>query len=233
MSPPSAILHATRDIVVASLLSLGLCFSHEARANEAESVRLTDAVLFTDAEADLLLNAQVKVTLSAVLIDAVKRGVPLYFVTEFEVSKRRWYWFDERLIQQTKNIRIGYHPVTQQFRVAIGGLHQVSYPTLDEALAGALVLRGWQVASLSELQSAGLDQPLFKNSKAFEARVRVRLDSGLLPKPLQVNALTNRDWNLSSDWVSIRLPPQPHGSESGSGLVPSGTRDPAPAKDAT
>jgi hypothetical protein len=34
----------------------------------------------------------------------------------------------------------------------------------------------------------------------YTAAVRLRLDTSLLPKPLQINALGSRDWNLSSDW---------------------------------
>jgi hypothetical protein len=39
--------------------------------------------------------------------------------------------------------------------------------------------------------------------------LRVRLDGSQLPKPLQINALTNRDWNLSSDWIEPRLTFEP------------------------
>jgi hypothetical protein len=43
-----------------------------------------------------------------------------------------------------------------------------------------------------------------KKPNDFEARFRVRLDSSQLPKPLQVNAFTNRDWALSSDWIALK-----------------------------
>ena len=34
----------------------------------------------------------------------------------------------------------------------------------------------------------------------YTAAVRLRLDTSQLPKPLQIDALGSRDWNLSSDW---------------------------------
>ena len=40
------------------------------------------------------------------------------------------------------------------------------------------------------------------------AAVRMRLDTSQLPRPFQINALTNRDWTLSSDWFNLRLPPE-------------------------
>jgi hypothetical protein len=36
----------------------------------------------------------------------------------------------------------------------------------------------------------------------------MRLDTSQLPKPFQVNALANREWNLSSDWQTVRVPPE-------------------------
>lgn len=195
-----------RAFFCAAIFLFATIYAQTSYANDAESVRLTDAQLSIDAQSDLALNARVAVKLSNVLIDASKRGVPLYFVAEFELLKKRWYWFDDRLIGQSKNVRISYHAVTQQFRVAVAGVHQTSYPTLDEALSGALGLKDWQVATHSELEALGGMAAMIKKREPYEARLRVRLDSALLPKPLQINAITNKDWNLSSDWVILKLP---------------------------
>jgi hypothetical protein len=35
------------------------------------------------------------------------------------------------------------------------------------------------------------------------ARIRLRLDTSMLPKPFQVSALTDRDWTLVSDWANL------------------------------
>ena len=35
-------------------------------------------------------------SLSPQLEDAVNKGVPLYFLVEFELLRPRWYWWDER-----------------------------------------------------------------------------------------------------------------------------------------
>ncbi|NUM88210.1 MAG: DUF4390 domain-containing protein, partial [Bdellovibrionales bacterium] len=40
----------------------------------------------------------------------------------------------------------------------------------------------------------------------YRAQTRMRLDISQLPKPFQVNALTNRDWNLASDWRAVAVP---------------------------
>jgi hypothetical protein len=41
----------------------------------------------------------------------------------------------------------------------------------------------------------------------YDAQVRMRLDVTQLPKPFQVNAITSREWNLSSDWREVAVPP--------------------------
>ena len=42
--------------------------------------------------------------------------------------------------------------------------------------------------------------PQFKTGDSYTGALRMRLDLTQLPKPFQVDALTSRDWNLSSDW---------------------------------
>ena len=180
-----------------------------AMANESESIRLNQPTLSLSTEKTWALDANVQVTLSPVLIEAVNRGVPLYFVAEFEILKNRWYWFDEKLLSQSKVVRLSYHAVTQQYRVAVGGLHQMSYPELDQALMAATSMRGWLLIDPEGQPLSGLMQAVQAKHDAYELRLRVRLDSAQLPKPLQVNALTNRDWNLSSDWVRPKVAAKP------------------------
>lgn len=162
-----------------------------------------------------MIDTAVQVTLSPVLIEAVNRGVPLYFVSEFDVLRNRWYWFDEKILSQTKTVRLSYHAVTQQYRVAVGGLHQMAYPELDQALAAATSMRGWPITDFDGQNVNAAMQAVLAKPEAYEVRLRVRLDSAQLPKPLQVNALTNRDWNLSSDWVRPKILAKPAAETSG------------------
>lgn len=170
-------------------------------ADETESIRLSEPTISLTAELNWSVDADVAVTLNPVLIDAVNRGVPLHFVVDLEFLKNRWYWFDEKLALQSKTVRLGYHAVTQQYRVNPGNAHPTTYPSLEEALVAATQLKGW---ILNDAASAGFQahvKDLQKNPDRYELRLRVRLDTAQLPKPLQMNALTNRNWNLSSDWV--------------------------------
>ena len=197
-------------MVVIGLLTAGLA----ARANETESVRLSRPLLSAASDNAWTIDADVKVTLNSVLIDALRRGVPLVFSAEFEILRKRWYWFNEKLLSQSRPLRLSFHSVTQQYRVSQGDQLMLMTNHLEEALAVVLNVRQWPIAQHSaEVQLQELMQQVAKTPEAFEIRFRTRLDSGQLPKPLQLNALTNRDWNLSTEWVRPQL------SLSGSGGI--------------
>lgn len=191
--------------LLSAFLAMLLALMPLAQANEAESIRVTNPRISQSADGAWVLDADVQVRLSPVLIEALQRGVPLYFVTEAEIYKSRWYWFDKKIIGQAKTVRLIYHAVTQQYRVAIGGLHQWTHATLEDALASAASLRGWPLNGASNDALTAVFKDMAKNPGDYDSRIRVRLDSAQLPKPLQVNALTNRDWNLASEWVQPRL----------------------------
>jgi hypothetical protein len=53
-----------------------------------------------------LLNANFSITLPAGLENALKKGVTLYFVSEFMLTRGRWYWFDERTVRVYRQNRL-------------------------------------------------------------------------------------------------------------------------------
>ena len=120
----------------------------------------------------------------------MNKGVVLYFATEFELSKSRWYWFDEQILRRSKTYQLYYHALTRQYRVSTGGLHQ-SFPSLEEALRVMSRLRRWVVAEQGDIRVA----------QTGMAGLRLRLDLTQMPKTFQVSALSNKDWNLDSGWV--------------------------------
>ncbi len=138
---------------------------------------------------DWLLNATFQIELSPGLEDAVQKGVVLYFQTEFDLTRSRWYWFDEKPAVVQSQTRLSYQPLTQQYRIASEGF-TFSAKSMSEALQAVGSIGGWKVMDSSQLDS----------NKSYTASMRMTLDLSKLPKPFQVNALNNRDWNVSSDW---------------------------------
>jgi hypothetical protein len=144
-----------------------------------------------------LLSADFALSLSPQLEDAVNRGVALQFLVEFELLKPRWYWWDERTAVATQTHRLSYHALTRQYRVLLNGVPQ-AYPTLGEALDAMSRLRGWRV----------MPRDRTRPGSAYEGWLRLRLDTNQLPKPIQLTALTNRDWNPQSEWKRFPFAPE-------------------------
>jgi len=142
------------------------------------------------------LAADFNINLNARLDEAIARGITLYFVVDFELSRSRWYWLDEQVISRSQTYQLSYHALTRQYRLSSGALHQ-SFTSLDDAQRILSRLRNWQV----------LDKGSLKVDQTYLAAVRMRLDLSQMPKTFQVNALANRDWNLSSDWARWNFTP--------------------------
>lgn len=141
-------------------------------------------------DGEYVASADFNINFNPRLEEAVNKGVVLYFSAEFELSKSRWYWFDEQILRRSKTYQLYYHALTRQYRVSTGGLHQ-SFQTLEEALRVMSRLRQWVVAEQSEIRVA----------QTGMAGLRLRLDLTQMPKTFQVSALSNKDWNLDSGWV--------------------------------
>lgn len=141
---------------------------------------------------ELSLNADFE--LAQHLEQMLDRGITLSFRAEFEVTRPRWYWLDERLARRTMNFRLSFHELTRQYRVASGDFQQ-SFPTLRQALRRLSTIRNWHIAETRALT------PGF----AYDARLRYYLDTSQLPKPLQLSAFANSEWDLASETRAWRF----------------------------
>ena len=166
--------------------------SFSAVANEIE---VTDARL-SATEEGVVLAADFAFELNPRLAEAVANGVPLYFVVEFELTRPRWWWFDEKAAAKRLQLRLSYHALSRHYRLSTGVLQQ-NYPTLEEAVNVLRRVRNWVVVE----RSAALADA------NYEAAVRMRLDVTLLPKPFQLSALTSRDLSLESPWKRFTFRP--------------------------
>lgn len=153
------------------------------------------AVATNGAEPGIVVNAEFEFDLPWALEDAINRGVALYFVADFELYRTRWYWFDRRIAAASLTYRLTYSPLTRQYRVARGAL-ALPFDTLADAVASIRRIRGWKV----------LDRGTMRAGEDYRAQIRMRLDTSQLPRPFQINALTNRDWTLASEWRNVPVP---------------------------
>ncbi|MBP0629855.1 DUF4390 domain-containing protein [Cupriavidus sp. AcVe19-1a] len=135
------------------------------------------------------LAASFEFDLPPALEDALHKGISLYFAVDFELTRPRWYWFDDKPVNTSRSVRLSYQPLTRQYRISTGGL-QLPFSRLKSALQFIQRVRGWRV----------FERNAIKPGESYHAQVRMRLDLSQLPKPFQINAVNTRDWNLASDW---------------------------------
>lgn len=152
-----------------------------------------DGIAVNKAEARLnddgyQLSASYDINLTFAAQQALERGVPLYFVGEFLLTRPRWYWLDEEIFQGGQTIKLSYNVLTRQYRISRGALFQ-NFAGLEDALN-----------ILSRQSSTVIPAELVEKNKSYIAAARLRLDVAQLPKLLQVNAMTGKDWTLNSDW---------------------------------
>ncbi len=157
-------------------------------AARADAIEVRSAELVAE-EDGYYLHAECDFTLNPTLDEALQKGVPLYFVQEFELVRPRWYWLDEKVASSTTQYRVSYNALTRQYRAQSGLLGQ-TFDTVEE-------LERF-LSRITAREGARRDQ-LVKGVK-YEAFVRLRLDVNQLPKPFQVSALASRDWTLQSEW---------------------------------
>jgi len=160
------------------------------------------------------LSASYDVNLNFVIKQALSRGIPIYFVGEFSLTQprwgwldatqqalsrgmqsvfssspmTRWSWLDKDIFEGEQTVKLSYSVLTGRYRIARGALYQ-NFASLDDALN-----------MLSRQSSTAIPEDMIKKDEKYIAAARLRLDIEQLPKPLQVNALTDSDWTLDSGW---------------------------------
>src|SRR6185295_17369009 len=169
-----------------------------AGAARADTIEVRDVALRA-VEEGLVLDADFEFDLTPRLAEVVANGVPLYFRVDFELTRRRWYWFDDKAASRRLELRLSYHALSRQYRLSTGLLQQ-SFADLEEALNVMKRIRNWLV----------VDRTVTFADADYEGAVRMRLDTNLLPKPFQLSALTSRELQLDSAWhrFTVRSPRQ-------------------------
>jgi hypothetical protein len=178
--------------IVAFLVSLGVVFAQSTQFVSVEPV-VRDGQLYIDASAEIAVTRELR--------NAAEKGVPLYFTADLEVVSTRWWWFDKVLVDEQRSWRLSYNVLTQQWRVSVGDL-TLPEDTFEDALSFVRHIRGWAVGSTD----------LFEFDKEYQGRIRLRLDTSRLPRPVRVDAFNSSVWSIMTPWKEFRFsisPPVP------------------------
>jgi Domain of unknown function (DUF4390) len=177
-------LRPARWVLVAAL---GVLAGLLAPAVRAQGIELS-TLKASRTDSELALEFAVRINLPRTVDDALRRGVPIYFVAQAELFRHRWYWRDERVASVARSWRIAYQPLTNSWRVGLAGLNQTQ-PTLADALNAASSSAGWKLADLSQLDPG----------KSYYIEFSYRLDTSQLPGPMQfglTGLASPSDWSV-------------------------------------
>lgn len=157
-------------------------------------------------EDEVVVSAQVSFELSGSVEDALLKGIPVFFVIEADILRERWYWYDKKVSSAERHMRLAYQPLTRRWRlnftggagrdVSLGMTLNQSFDTLAQALSVMRRVARWKIAESSELDA----------NQKYKVDFRFRLDLSQLPRPFQIGALGQSDWELTAN-ASVALPP--------------------------
>lgn len=190
-----------RCIAVCIVLAwLGIASAH------AEKIEVRKAEI-RQTDEGYQLAADFNISLSFYVEQALIRGITLTFVSEFKLTRSRWYWLNEVIAVSEQNTKLSYSALTRQYRISRGSLFQ-NFDSLEEAL---IVLGHQASAAITSSQinpRSGYIVSLLKRNPDYSAYTRMSLDISQLPKPLQVNALAGDDWSLDSGGYYWTISPE-------------------------
>ena len=134
------------------------------------------------------LNADFDLSFNDDLDEAIKKGIPINFIIEFELKKPRKYWFDEEVTKKTKEILLTYHALSKQFTLTESENRLIAFDNLTQAKNELKRIKNWRIFDKSQID----------DTEKYSAYLLVKLDQTKLPKQLQADITSNQEWQLAS-----------------------------------
>jgi hypothetical protein len=179
-----------RLLVACCLLAFAVPALAEAPVAEVSQLRVERT------EEGVLLSAAVRFELPQVVEEALLKGIPMFFVSEAILYRDRWYWYDREIAHATRHMRLSYQPLTRRWRLTIsptvignsGVALGQSFDSQEEALAAVQRVSRWKIAEAGDVNP----------DERHNVEYRFRLDVSQLPRPFQIGAVGQADWNISA-----------------------------------
>lgn len=171
---------------------------------QAPALELTELKI-ERVDSAIVLTSSVRLELAPAVEEALLKGIAVHFVSDAVVMRERWYWSDRRVTGVSRHYRLAYQPLTRRWRLTIareaigsgatnGSLSQ-QFDTLSEAMSAIRRNFNWKVADAVDIDP----------DERYTLNYQFRMDSSQLPRPFQITAGGQNDWNLSLS-RTIRLP---------------------------
>ncbi|WP_175330468.1 MULTISPECIES: DUF4390 domain-containing protein [Candidatus Ichthyocystis] len=131
-----------------------------------------------------------KVSFPDDLNNLVRLGVAVYLGSEFRLEKKRSFWFDEQLVDETQEWKISYHAITGKYYLTRNGSY-LPFNSLDELLSQLNHIYSWQLTCSIRM----LD------SSQYQAMMRVFIVTDKLPSVFQIGSGGYIRWQSDSGWL--------------------------------
>lgn len=145
----------------------------------------------------LLLDAQGEVILSPGLLEAIDKGITVFFRTQIEVRQQKsglMSWHQPVVTRIDYLTELSYSRFYQRYTLINQRNGNVRhFQDLNQALNTLTRLQSFPLLPMSQLHP-GLD---------YQIRLKFSVDYWQLNAPLLTHALFNRDWRLTSQWDHI------------------------------
>jgi len=148
-------------------------------------------------DTSIVLSSNVRLELGPSVEEALLKGVAVHFVSEAVIMRDRWYWTDRRVSAAARYYRLTYQPLTRRWRLtisneAIGGSGNAGnlsqqFESLTEALSAIRRNLNWKVADAADIEP----------DARYTLNFQFRMDNSQLPRPFQITAGGQTDWNLA------------------------------------
>ncbi len=144
----------------------------------------------------LSVHAKARITLSPAMVDALKHGVPLYFLSRIELREPILLFglipYQRTVTQHTTLAQLRFNPLNQRWHLINENKQRhLKTATLAEALE---ILGTFDHLSLIDTQHLHPGIP-------YRLAWRITLDRDKLPIPLWLTTLYDASWQLDSGWL--------------------------------
>ncbi|WP_175330119.1 DUF4390 domain-containing protein [Candidatus Ichthyocystis hellenicum] len=126
------------------------------------------------------------------LNNLVRLGVAVYLGSEFRLDKKRNFWFDDNILDESQEWKVSYHAITGKYYltgVTRKGIYLV-FDSLEELLKHFSHIDNWNVSCSLRLQDAA----------PYQAMVRFFIVTDKLPPVFQIGSGGYIRWQSDSGW---------------------------------
>ncbi len=147
-----------------------------------------------------MVTAQFSYSLGESVVEALKNGIPIVFVAEYQVEEVTPFWVEDKIIHQEEHrFVLSYREFTNRFYlVSLRNNSHGAYDTIEEAVRRMAMRHNALV----------IEKSLLSEEEQYQTNIRASIDSSALPgliRPYVYTPYLWPEWKLDSGWHTIQI----------------------------